>query len=80
MENNFNNEDNFFVVKAKGTNVQVIGLTRGNCTKPQHTEVLDTGEVFIMQFTEGISAIKIRGNAEIITRYGTVSCERETKQ
>ena len=57
-------------VKALEDNVQVIGLTRGDGTKPQHTESLNKGEIFVVQFTENISAIKIRGNAVVLTKYG----------
>ena len=39
-----------------------------------HTEKLDDGEVWIAQFTEHISAMKIRGSATILTKYGEVKC------
>ncbi|KKK66536.1 hypothetical protein LCGC14_2963120, partial [marine sediment metagenome] len=48
----------------------IIGLTRGKETVIHHTEKLDKGEVWISQFTEHISAIKIRGKAEILSKYG----------
>lgn len=68
--------DDYVVVKAAAPGVQIIGMTRGNETKPHHTEMLDKGEVLIMQFTEKTSAIKIRGNAEIYTKYGIVKSEK----
>ena len=49
-----------------------IGLTRGKDTRFHHTEKLDRGEVIIAQFTENTSAIKIRGNAQIMTTHGTI--------
>lgn len=65
----------YFVVKAKEGGVQVIGLTRGQDTKFHHTEKLDRGEVLIAQFTEHTSAVKIRGKATILTKYGTVDTD-----
>ena len=50
--------------------VNIIGLTRGRDTKFHHTEKLDKGEVYIAQFTEVTSAIKINGAAEIYTKHG----------
>lgn len=60
------------VVKARENGVTIIGLTRGKETVVHHTEKLDEGEVWISQFTEHISAIKIRGKAEILSKYGRV--------
>jgi transcription attenuation protein (tryptophan RNA-binding attenuator protein) len=65
----------YIVVKAKAQGVQVIGLTRGQDTKFHHTEKLDKGEVLICQFTDHTSAIKIRGKATVLTKYGTVDTE-----
>ena len=62
----------FIVVKALEDGVTIIGLTRGKETTVHHTEKLDEGEVWFCQFTEHISAIKIRGKAEIFSRYGKV--------
>ena len=62
----------FIVIKACEDGVTIIGLTRGKETVIHHTEKLDRGEVWISQFTEYISAIKIRGKAEIFSRYGRV--------
>ncbi|KIL34839.1 protein MtrB [Cohnella kolymensis] len=70
-----NNQGDFFVVKAKDNGVQVIGLTRGQDTKFHHTEKLDRGEVLIAQFTEHTSAVKIRGKATVMTKYGTVETD-----
>ncbi len=69
-------ENEYICVKALQSGAQIIGLTRGNETKSHHTENLDKGEVIILQFTEKTSAIKIRGNAEIYTKYGTIKAEK----
>ena len=63
------------VYKRQGVNI--IGMTRGQSTKLLHTEKLDKGEVMIAQFTENTSAIKIRGRAEILTRYGKLTSGTE---
>ena len=60
----------YVVVKALENGVTVIGLTRGQETKFAHTEKLDEGEVWISQFTEHTSAIKVRGASEIYTKHG----------
>jgi transcription attenuation protein (tryptophan RNA-binding attenuator protein) len=65
----------FVVIKAMDDGVSVIGLTRGTDTKFHHSEKLDKGEVLIAQFTDHTSAIKIRGNAKILTQYGEVESE-----
>ncbi|MFC4777556.1 trp RNA-binding attenuation protein MtrB [Paenibacillus sp. GCM10023252] len=66
----------YIVVKAKDQGVQVIGLTRGTDTKFHHTEKLDKNEVLIAQFTDHTSAIKIRGKAIVMTKYGTVETDQ----
>ncbi len=68
------NQD-YFVIKSRENGVQVIGLTRGRDTKFHHTEKLDKGEIMIAQFTEHTSAIKVRGNAVVYTRYGVVDTQ-----
>ncbi len=68
----------FFVVRAKEDGVNVIGLTRGKDTRFHHLEKLDAGEVMIAQFTEHTSAVKIRGKATIMTRYGTFDTEENS--
>jgi transcription attenuation protein (tryptophan RNA-binding attenuator protein) len=65
----------YIVIKAKENGVNVIGLTRGKDTRFHHSEKLDKGEVMIAQFTEHTSAIKVRGKATILTRYGTVDTD-----
>ncbi|WP_211093581.1 trp RNA-binding attenuation protein MtrB [Cohnella fermenti] len=65
----------YIVIKAKDNGVNVIGLTRGHDTRFHHTEKLDRGEVMIAQFTDHTSAIKIRGKATILTKYGTVETD-----
>lgn len=72
MNGDYVGED-YIVIKAMENGVTIIGLTRGKDTRFHHTEKLDQGEVMIAQFTEHTSAIKVRGNAEIYTRYGTVT-------
>jgi transcription attenuation protein (tryptophan RNA-binding attenuator protein) len=70
----------FVLVHALEDGVTVIGLTRGQETRFTHTEKLDKGEVWISQFTEHTSAMKIRGRALIITKHGSVtSGGRENK-
>ncbi|MCP3772457.1 trp RNA-binding attenuation protein MtrB [Paenibacillus sp. MZ04-78.2] len=69
------NQNEYFVVKAKENGVQVIGLTRGQDTRFHHTEKLDKGEVMIAQFTEHTSAIKIRGKAVVVTKFGMIDTE-----
>ena len=65
----------YVVIKAEDDGVSVIGLTRGTDTRFHHSEKLDKGEVLIAQFTEHTSAIKIRGNAKILTQFGEVESE-----
>lgn len=62
--------DEYIVVKALENGVNIIGLTSGKDTKFHHTEKLDKGEVFLAQFTEVTTAIKINGAAEIYTKHG----------
>jgi transcription attenuation protein (tryptophan RNA-binding attenuator protein) len=73
MSNVQNND--YVVIKALEDGVSVIGLTRGSDTRFHHSEKLDQGEVMIAQFTEHTSAIKIRGNAKILTCFGEVESE-----
>ena len=73
----------FFAVLALEDGVTVIGLTRGQETRFSHTEKLDEGEVWMSQFTEHSSAVKIRGRATIYTKHGIIesggknSCEKQ---
>ena len=62
--------DEYIVVKALENVVNIIGLTSGKDTKFHHTEKLDKGEVFLAQFTDVTTAIKINGAAEIYTKHG----------
>jgi len=62
----------YICVAAEEDGVSIIGMTRGRDTKFHHTEKLDKGEVMIAQFTENTSAIKIRGKARILTKYGEI--------
>lgn len=73
--NNYYSGEDYIIVKALENGVTIIGLTRGKDTKFHHTEKLDKGEVMILQFTEHTSAMKIRGKAEIIHKYGAVFSE-----
>lgn len=74
--NEMNND--YVVVRAMSDNVQIVGLTRGDGTKPQHTENLRAGEVMLLQFTQNISAIKIRGNATVYTKHGAIPCGEDS--
>lgn len=65
----------YIVIKALEDGVTIIGLTRGRDTRFHHSEKLDNGEVMIAQFTEHTSAIKIRGKAQILTKFGGVTSE-----
>ncbi len=67
----------YIIIKALERGVTIIGLTRGDITKVLHTEKLDKGELLVAQFTEHTSAIKIRGKAEIITKYGKIILREE---
>ena len=62
----------YIVIQALEDGVTIIGLTRGRDTRFHHTEKLDSGEVYIAQFTEMTSAMKIRGKAKIFTKHGVV--------
>ena len=62
----------FVVIKALEDSVTIIGLTRGKETVIHHTEKIDKGEVWICQFTRNISAIKVRGKAEIFSKFGKI--------
>ncbi len=62
----------YVVIVAEEDGVNIIGLTRGKDTRFHHTEKLDKGEVYIAQFTENTSAMKIRGNAKLYTKHGVV--------
>lgn len=64
--------NDYIVVKALEDGVNIMGLTRGQSTKFHHTEKLDKGEVYIAQFTQTTSAIKINGKAEILTKHGKI--------
>ncbi|HBF64923.1 trp RNA-binding attenuation protein MtrB [Anaerotignum propionicum] len=70
----------YICVKALEKGVSIIGVTRGEVTKIHHTEKLDKGEVLIAQFTTNTSAIKIRGEAEIYTQFGTIQSENFEKE
>lgn len=70
-ENSINGD--YIVVKAEQDGVSIIGLTRGTDTRLHHTEKLDKGEVYIAQFTNTTSAIKIRGKAKLYTKFGDIN-------
>ncbi|MGS0763599.1 trp RNA-binding attenuation protein MtrB [Syntrophomonas curvata] len=74
MNENYMGED-YIVIKAQENGVTIIGLTRGKDTRFHHTEKLDRGEVMVLQFTEHTSAMKIRGHAEVYTRFGMIKAE-----
>lgn len=60
------------VIKALEDGVSIIGLTRGDTTKFHHIEKMDKGDVLIVQFTEYTAAIKVKGNAQILSSSGEV--------
>lgn len=68
--------NDYIAVKALENGVDIIGLTRGRDTRLHHTEKLDCGEVYIAQFTDVTSAIKVRGSAEIYTKHGVIKAGR----
>lgn len=72
MDNEKKTSDEYIVVKAKQNGVNVIGMTRGKDTKLHHTERLNDGEVLIAQFTDNTSAMKITGQATVLTKHGTI--------
>ena len=67
------NDGDFIIVKALEDGVSLIGMTRGQDTRLHHTEKIDAGEVILAQFTENVSAMKVRGKAEIVTRHGSIT-------
>ena len=69
----------YIVIKALEDGVNVMGLTRGRDTKFHHTEILDKGQVFIAQFTEITTAMKVKGDAVIYTKHGEIRAERSGK-
>ncbi|MEH7355276.1 trp RNA-binding attenuation protein MtrB [Neobacillus drentensis] len=75
MEKRNQQNNDYVVIKAIEDGVSVIGLTRGTDTRFHHSEKLDKGEVLIAQFTEHTSAIKIRGDAKILTQFGELESE-----
>lgn len=72
MEEITSSAQDYIVVQAEENGVTIWGLTRGNATKFHHTEKLDAGEVYIAQFTEVTSAMKIHGKAKVYTKHGVI--------
>lgn len=70
-------KNDYITVKALENGVSIIGLTRGKDTKFHHTERLEKGQVYIAQFTEMTSAIKICGKAEVYTKHGKLISEQD---
>lgn len=68
--------EEYIVIKALENGVNIIGLTSGRDTKLHHTEKLDKGEIFIAQFTENTTAIKINGKAEVYTKHGRIESDQ----
>lgn len=64
--------DDYIVIKALEDGVNIMGLTRGRDTKFHHTEKLDKGQVYVAQFTEITSAMKINGRAVVYTKHGMI--------
>ena len=72
-DNNRVLQGDYIGVKAEGP-VTIFGLTRGKETRLNHTEKLDQGEVMLLQFTDHVAAVKIRGKAKIYTCFGIIAC------
>ena len=68
----FSLSQEYVVVRAEENGVIIFGLTRGKDTRLSHSEKLDAGEVMLLQFTQHVSAVKIRGKASIYTKHGMV--------
>ena len=62
----------YVAIAAEEDGVTIIGITGGKDTKFHHTERLDKGEIYVAQFTEITSAIKIRGKAKLYTKMGVI--------
>ncbi len=67
--------NDYLAIKALENGVSITGLTRGKDTKFHHTERLEKGQVYIAQFTEMTSAMKICGKAEVYTKHGKIISE-----
>lgn len=72
MEENVIGGCEYVAIKALEDGVNIMGLTRGQNTRFHHTEKLNKGEVYIAQFTEFTSCMKINGEAEIYTKHGVL--------
>lgn len=62
----------YVAVRAEENGVTISGLTRGKDTRLSHSEKLDRGEVMLLQFTQHVAAVKIRGKATVYTKHGVV--------
>ena len=71
MEEKEKNND-YIAVCAEENDVKIIGITSGRDTKFHHTERLEKGEIFIAQFTENTTAMKIHGKASVYTKMGII--------
>lgn len=72
-------DSDYVVIKALEDGVTVTGVTRGSDNKFLHTEKLDCGEIWVAQFTENISAMKIRGDAVLLTKHGEIYSGKDKK-
>lgn len=70
----------YVVIKALENGVTVTGVTRGAENRFLHTEKLDEGEIWIAQFTEHVSAMKIRGAADVYTKHGVFTSKKKSGQ
>lgn len=77
MDNAKSVGNEYVAIKALENGVNIIGITSGRDTKFHHTEKLDKGEVFLAQFTEMTTAMKINGKAEIYTKHGKIISDTE---
>lgn len=78
IQGSYGNGD-YIAVLALEDGVTIIGLTRGKDTRFHHTEKIDCGEVYIAQFTENTSAIKVRGKAVLYTKHGHIETGQAEK-
>lgn len=65
-------KNEYIAIRAEEDDVKVIGITRGKDTRFHHTERMEEGEIYIAQFTENTSAVKIHGKATVYTKMGII--------
>ena len=65
-------DGNPIIIKALEDGVSMILMLSKYNYLSHHIEKMDKGDVLIVQFTEFTAAIKIKGNAQILTSSGEV--------